>query len=57
MHLGSRTFESISSAIVFGELAAGETLSDRTLGVSRTAVPGGHVDPRQPRYPRGQGDR
>ena len=38
VHLGSRTFESISSAIVFGELAAGETLSDRTLGVSRTPV-------------------
>ena len=42
MHLGSRTFESISSAIVSGELAAGETLRDRTLGellgVSRTPV-------------------
>jgi GntR family transcriptional regulator, rspAB operon transcriptional repressor len=36
VHLGSRAFESISSDIALGALAAGETRSDRTLGVSGT---------------------
>ncbi|HEY8591160.1 MAG TPA: GntR family transcriptional regulator [Naasia sp.] len=42
VHLGNRTFESISAAIVAGEMRPGEAYSDRSLGellgVSRTPV-------------------